>query len=219
MCALNAVKTNTNVCFWEKASHFFGKRRHEWNLWIVTLLQTCLFYSYVIQRMKCQIITYYFISHRTWQRPNCFPYISWVTSCWVESRFSHGYTRRFLSTAGLWYQKGGTTATQTNPKQCTKRKYRTGSLLRKENVSWNRQLSFPYTSRTVPGGKGHGCSRPRLVEGFATKWEPQVMTWPVSPVNPSLWPLPFSSYFSLGSLSLKYFIPPLLFHLAVFIPW
>lgn len=169
--------------------------------------------------MKCQIITYYFTSPRTWQRPTVSP----IFLGWPPAESSQGFLTAtpdgFYPLQAYDIRRGGTTATQTNPKQCAKRKYRTGSLLRKENVSRNRQLSFPYTSRTVPGGKGHGWSRPRLVEGFATKWEPQVMTWPVSPVNPSLWPLPFSSYFSLGSLSLKYFIPPLLFHLAVFIPW
>lgn len=91
------------------------------------------FYSYAIRRMKCQIITYYFISSRTWQRPNCFPYISWVTSCWVESQgFLTATPDGFYPLQAYDIRRGGgTTATQTNPKQCTKRKYRTGSLFKK----------------------------------------------------------------------------------------
>lgn len=148
--------------------------------------------------MKCQIITYYFISSRTWQRPNCFPYISWVTSCWVESQgFLTATPDGFYPLQAYDIRRGreGLQLHKQTLNNAPKENTGPGLFLRKENVSRNRQLSFPYTSRTVPGGKGHGWRRPRLVEGFATKWEPQVMTWPVSPVNPSLWPLPFSSYF------------------------
>lgn len=131
--------------------------------------------------------------------PNIFSRFLWWPPTATSQGFLTASPRRFSSIAGLRYQRGNSYANKPQTMH-TKRKYRARSSW-KENVS-QKSETLLFIPPGQDGAKGHGSRRPRLMERFAAKWELQLMTWPVSPVNPSLWPRPFSSYFSSGPFEL-----------------